>query len=201
MAALTIPRSIQTILVVGPFFGKTDKLLRAQTLIPNYDLTVFNGGLYLPFQDTKEVLAHLDVVRNCVATGKAAYCLHYHDEMLINGLLTDCDRRVAEFFSSCPNVVEASFTNGHKILVMNGGITPKMTRKKLENDMEVCFIDQVDGKPWHKSYDGRFGYVISNNPITSDVPQFYNFSAQIGSEHEVYAQEADQFGLKRTIVL
>ena len=201
MTILTVPRSIEKTLVIGSFSGKIDKLLRAQTMISNYDLTVFNGGLYYPFQDMKIVEPNLDIIQACVATGKAVYCLSHHDEMLIGGLLVNTDHRVCDFFAQCPNVVETAFSNGHKILVMNGGITPKITRKKLESDTEISFIDQFGNKPWHESYDGRFGYVISNNPITSANPQFHNFSAQIGSTQEIYAQEADQFGLKRTIVL
>lgn len=205
MTMLSIPRALEKILIVGSFHGKTDKLLRAQTLIPNYDLTVFIGGMYYSFQDLEEVDRNLDIMQKCIATGKASYCLSPYDEMLIQGLLIDTTHRVCAFFEQSPNVIETGFANGNKILILNGGVIPKTTRKKLEHDTEITFVNNFDKKPWHESYDGRFGYVVSNNPQTLQEPQFYKFSCQLGNERDekaqVYAQEADQFGLKRTILL
>lgn len=91
------------------------------------------------------------------------------------------------------------------MIVTGGGILPSMNRDVLIDNLETSFVSNIDQVPWHKKYTGLIGYVISNNPLTSQKPKFYPFSAQIGNVYsekvQVYAQEAEVYGLKRTILL
>lgn len=203
MVAITIPNPIKNILIIGNCAGKTDKLIRAQTLISNYDLTVLLGGVYYKWQKRQEVEQNIDLVEECIATGKFCYCVSDDDLMLTEGLLEEMSSRMISFYEKTSHLVEASFSNGNKIIATNGGITPTMSRAKLDKDIECVFVHQVNKKAWHELYDGRLGYVVSNLPSSENEPQFYNYSARIGTTNsdKVYAQEADQFGLKRTIVL
>lgn len=203
MAVLSIPTPINKLLVVSDCAGQTDKLLRAQTMIPNYDLTVFLGGAYYKFQDAQESERNIAIIQECLQTNKAAYCLSPDDMLLTEGLLVEMTQNMLQFYVKQPNVVEAKFINGNKIVMTYGGITSKTDLSKIHSVIEMTFTDTLGGTSWHNSYDGRFGYVVSNNPLTKEPPKFYNFSAQIGNEKssQVYAQEADQYGMKRTILL
>ena len=89
-------------------------------------------------------------------------------------------------------------------MVMDGGIPPAVqSKKQLLDNLELSFVSTIDGKPWHQSYNGRFGYVISNNMMTDDLPQYHTYSMQIGCKdnERVYAQEVDDIGLKRLFLI
>jgi len=89
--------------------------------------------------------------------------------------------------------------------VLAGHLIQNMNNLKLENNIETSFISTINGQSWHKSYHGIYGYVVSNSPLTFEKPQFYNYSAQIGNDYgintNVYAQEIESTGLKKTILL
>jgi len=106
---------------------------------------------------------------------------------------------------SKPNVIIINFVSQSSLIVTCGGVLPKMTKSQLSDNLETSFISNIENKPWHKFYGGGYGYIISNNPLTDKEPAFYNYSAQIGNVYskscQVYAQEVDQFGLKKTILL
>ena len=89
---------------------------------------------------------------------------------------------------------------------MDGGIPSDVIgSRQLLNNLEASFVNQIDNKPWHLSYNGTLGYVVANNPLTNKAPQYYNYSMQLGNlpgeESCVYAQEVDEIGLKRNILL
>jgi len=112
---------------------------------------------------------------------------------------------IHKWLSTKSNIVMINFTNQSSLIITGGGIVPNMTKSDLHNNIETSFVSTINEKPWHQTYGGGYGYIISNNPLTTKEPQFYHYSAQIGNSHnentQVYAQEVDQFGLKRTILL
>lgn len=204
MTARIIQNVSRKILVVGPIFGKIDKLSRVKTLINNYEYIVFNGNLYYPFMNLELLETCIKFVDELLLTDKIVYNLGNYDLMLMEGLLVPVPDSIADWYVKHPNIVTLEFNNKSRIVVTSGGVTPKMNKDNLLDNLETSFVDKIDGTIWHKTYKGNLGYIISNNPLTMEPPRFYNYSAQIGNEPKsdaVYAQEADQFGLKETISL
>lgn len=203
MAALTINNFDGKILIIGPIYDKIDKLEKAISLIPNYDLTIFNGNLCYPNNNTSEVVSRIDKIDSFLKTKKVLYNIGNYDLMLLRQ--TDNDY-IANWLNSKPNVIIIEFIRGTYLIITSGGITKNMNSiMKLYDNIETSFVSKIDNEPWHSSYRGKLGYVVSNNPLTDEYPKFYDFSAQIGNQYStnnnVYAQEVDQNGLQNTIFL
>ena len=97
------------------------------------------------------------------------------------------------------------FNNGTRVVVLHGGVRPGHSHNDLIDDIEICYIRNIDkngkhaplcskivdgkktyfpsnpdSKSWHELYDGRFGYIISGHEAQRDgVPKFYNYSCNI----------------------
>lgn len=203
MSALVLENPISKILIVGPIYNKLDKLQRAKSLIPNYDVVIFNGNLCYPFDNLNEVTDRINILETIIQPKKIIYNLGNYDLKLLQQLQqTNQFPHIKKWLSTQNNVI---MINSCHLIVTGGGVTPQMTRTSLLNNIETSFVSHINGKPWHTQYGGGYGYIVSNNPLTTQPPQFYNFSAQIGNLYgdktQVYAQEADQYGLKRTILL
>lgn len=104
-----------------------------------------------------------------------------------------------------PLTVSFLFENGTRITVLHAGVTQKHTWKDLKSNIEVCYIRNLNKKgeyielktiddgyggktmkptesgiPWHISYDGRFGYIVSGHSAQHDgIPKFYNYSCNL----------------------
>lgn len=100
-----------------------------------------------------------------------------------------------------PYQISIEFDNYTKITVLNGGFTDLMLKSKNINNIESLFVNNIDDKPWHESYNNEFGYIISNNPITDNEPKLYWNSMQIGNINNLYGQEINKYGLQNTILL
>lgn len=207
MAAIKIDNLSKKILVVGSIYDQTDKLLHAEQLIPDYDLIIINGGLGSLQNNVALMRSQISILDRMIATKKVVYNSCHMDILLINGMLNNLPNDIIEWLALRPTAVIVKFINQNSITIINGGITNKMKMEDVLDDTEVVFVkDMFPNKTWHRDYNGRFGYIISNEPVTLEPPKFYNYSAQIGnlpfeSQTEVYGQEVDQFGLKDTIIL
>jgi hypothetical protein len=188
------------ILVVGPIYNRLEQLSHVQYITSNYDWIILNGGICFPSDNLTEVQQSIDIVNNLIATtDNVIYCAGRLDLLLLNSLE---DGYLTSWIKNCPNIVIADFPT-RSVLIMDGGLpTSIKKRNQLSDNLEISFISHIDNKPWHQSYDGKLGYVISNNPLTNTEPRFYNYSMQIGnSSGPLYAQEVGELGLKKTILL
>lgn len=205
MTALTFNNSNHKILIVGPVYDRLDKLKNAASLIDKYDFIIFNGNLCYPHDNLFLVQDRIDIMNYLISTKKVIYNLGNYDYQLINELSPDANPYIRNWLESKPNVVIFNFISQTSLIITCGGVLPKISKKDLNDNLEVSFISKIDKKPWQEFYGGGYGYIVSNNPLTSNPPEFYNFSAQIGNVYSpnvnVFAQEADQFGLKKTILL
>jgi hypothetical protein len=202
MTALIIEKAIRKLLVVGPIYNQTNKLSRVKELMPNYDCIVFNGGLSYPYDDIQEVKNRIDQMNELLISKKVIYIAGRYDLLLLKE--TE-DTKVSQWISNMCNVVLVNFPT-RSVLITDGGIPYGTSSKgELFDNLELSFVSQYQDKPWHQSYNGGLGYVISNNPLTSRAPQYYSYSMQLGNlyskEVAVYAQEVDEVGLKQTILL
>lgn len=201
MPASLLPQPLRKILVVGAIYDQIDKLSALSGMIPRYDWTIFNGGLCYPSGDLEQVRQRIFTMNLLISqTQKVIYLAGRSDYVLYHDL-EEKDKDIGDWIRTRPNVLMADFES-RSVLVMDGGLPRNVeNRMVLQDNLEVSFISGVDGKPWHQWYTGGLGYVISNNPMTSKKPQYYNHSMQLGCTSALYAQEVDEVGLKQTILL
>lgn len=207
MVAKIINKDINQILVVGPIYDKINKYLNIEKLIHNYDYVIINGGLNHPSFKLIDIKNKIEIIDKLINTGKVIYNLDCNDLLLAYNLYYSKEYDdVLNWIWRQPNIVLVYWKrNQTATIITAGGVSPKMNREYLLDDLETSFISKINGKNWHEIYGGMYGYIISNNPLTSKAPEFYKFSAQIGNKlddnTEVYCQEVNGLGLKSTILL
>lgn len=197
-----LPGPFQKILVVGPLYDKIEKLSRIEEIALEYDWIIFNGGLCYPATNAKQVKERIDRMREFIGKYKAAYIVGRSDYMAATKFF---DPDIQKWVNGSYNVALADFTS-RGIVILDGGI-PESVEKRADlfNNLEISFVTDIDGKTWHDVYNGRVGYVISNNPLSEKHPRYYKHSIQIGnvygSDNPTYAIEVDEISLKKTILL
>jgi hypothetical protein len=107
-----------------------------------------------------------------------------------------------------PLAITFNFFNGSKCLVLHAGITPYQDESELGSSVDICYVRDLDedgkmipliweydtktnekylkkgkeGKPWHESYDGRMGYILSGHDAQKDgKAKFYAHSCNLDS--------------------
>ena len=194
---LAIPKKLNKILVVSPIYNKIDKLEKIISLSNNYDLTILNGNICYPYDETAN--ERIKIIDNLLKEERIIYVVGDMDyKVMLN------NEKVRDWIEDKPNVVKVTFKRGTNILITCGGVLPYMNAENISNNIEVSFVNYINGKPWHLKYGGRLDYVISNNPVSSKDPEFFNYSARIGSEYgenvKIYGQVANGNGLQETIL-
>jgi hypothetical protein len=203
MIAITLNKTNEKILIVGPIYDKIDKIESVTNIIDNYDLVIFNGSLCFPYSNIAKVKDRIAVMDNLLKNNKVIYNI---SDLDLTCTSQAKDIQVNKWILSKSNVVIIKYVNKPNIIITSGGIPTKVKYiENLTNNLETSFVSIIENKPWHTSYNGMLGYVISNNPLTNNEPELYDYSAQIGniysSQNNVYAQEIDRDGLKKTILL
>jgi hypothetical protein len=198
VAGIIINNIDYNILVVGPIYNNSDKILKINDLAKQYKVVIINSGLCHPgISDIPNNILNFksSISKNVI------YNLGSDD-------LKSCKNTSGEAFQWLklqPNVILLQFKNQTSTIIVNGGVTPQMKKDYLIDNIEVSFVSKIDGQPWHNKYYGGYGYIISNNPLTMEKPKFYPFSVQMGNKYEInyeiYAQEVTPWGLKKTFLL
>ncbi len=203
MSAITLPIISGKILVVGPIYDKIDKLSVVEKMISQYKYIIFNSGLCYP-SNIDKIKLRIQRIQSLIDKNKIIYLAGRTDYTILKSLTKD-NKNIVEWINNKPNIAIINFPN-YTVLIVDGGIPITIKSiSDLKENIEVSFISQINEIPWHLSYNGGLGYVISNNPLTNNCPKYYNYSMQLGSsyseESSVYAQEMDEIGLKQTILL
>lgn len=196
MSYRTISNINGDVLIIGEIYDKIDKI---NELInkDNYDVIIINGNVCYPIDDILLIKKRIEIVNN-ITSNKTIYISGKKDFEAIKSLNDDY---ISKWILSHPNAVFLQFKNGSKIIVMDGGVTPKMDIKDIQESIEISFVSKIEGIPWHIYYNGRFGYIISNKPELNSV-KYNGYSAQIGTKYEsnkTFAVEANKFGIKKAI--
>lgn len=190
--------NVKNILVTSSIYDKIDKLDKVMKLIDNYDYVIINGNVCYP--DDGYVLDRLQQIDNYLANNKIIYVAGQYDYQL---MVTN--NAVYQWIKNKPNVVNVKFMRGTSLIVVNGGIPINMPREALESNLKITFCSKEGGVAWHHKYNGKLGYVISNNPLSNQPPEFFNYSARLGvkfsKNNKIYLQEANENGLQKTFVL
>lgn len=202
MAGLILPGPFQKILVVGALYNNIDKLTRLSEIASEYDWIIFNSGLCYPTSDVKQVKDRILRMKDFISQHHAAYIVGRSDYLM---LTKTSDLQIESWVKGSYNVAILDFAS-RSIVVVDGGIPNGIQKRSdLYDNMEVSFTSRIDEKSWHESYNGRVGFVISNNPLAGKSPQIYSHSMQLGNafveDGPVYAIEVDDISLKKTIVL
>lgn len=113
-----------------------------------------------------------------------------------------------KWWSKQPLAITFEFFNGHKVLIVHGGVSPKLDESDLGKSVDICYIREIDengdmislkweydpkindkvlvksksGTNWHKLYDGRMGYICSgHNSQLDGQAKFFNHSCNLDS--------------------
>lgn len=106
-----------------------------------------------------------------------------------------------------PLALSFKFNGGSRLTVVHAGVTHRHTWEDLSRNSEVCYVRTLDengdfisliwkedkgvkylepakpgGVTWHKTYDGRFGYIAAgHDPQEDGVAKFYEHSCNLDS--------------------
>jgi hypothetical protein len=206
MVALIIEKFEKKTLVVGPIYDKIEILQSQKKLWDKQELIVFNGNLCYPNDDLDQIEKRIEIMDDLIQSGKVIYNLGDQDLLLLRKL--DQNRqypKIRNWLQSKSNVVIIKYLTQIQFIITNGGVLPTMQQKDLHHNFETSFISNIDGQPWHNKYGGSYGYIISNNPLTQETPQYYNFSLRIGNVYHqkslTYAVQVGQYGVERIFSL
>lgn len=197
MVALTLPKSIQKVLVVGPINNKLDKLDVLEKMLPEFDQVVINGNSSFDDHNLSVAQQITNRLDQLISTGKVVYNTSGADLLFASKL--DPSNPIEKWIHDKPNVVLIDFGGSFQCVVVSGGIPSHLTTQdQLLDNIEVSFAPHP-----HETYSGGLGYVICNSPLTKWAPKFYRYSVQLGNtpEGQVYAFKMDRNGIRRTILL
>jgi hypothetical protein len=207
MTLRTIENATGKILIIGSIYDKLKTLSKVGDMISCYEHIIFNGNLLFPFNDIESIKHRIQIMDELLKNKNVIYNIGNYDLKLLNILNENNDHYdVQKWILSKPNIIAIDFANTYSVLIVSGGLTPNIkTRSKLIDNLEISFVSNINDNPWQIYYGGRLGYVISNNPATTDKPKLFPYASQIGNKYsensKVYAQEIDQLGLNQIIQL
>ena len=207
MTALNLKYSEEKILIVGPIYDQVKKLSNYPEWFANHNLIIFNGGLCYPNNDLSQIRDRIKIMDQYLQKSKVIYQVNDQDLLLMNRLWQANEAHdIQRWLYEKNNATIINFGKSQSyIIVTGGGVLPHMRRRDLWNNLETSFVSHWQGKPWHDSYGGGTGYIISNNPLSDRAPQFHNFSLQIGTNYNpdatIYAVQADHRGIGKIFSL
>lgn len=188
--------NISKALVIGPIYDQIDKFKKIKEISKNYDITILNGSIcHLLDNDLQNRINELNKILN----NKIIYLNSDLDYIAMTK-----SNIVEDWIKNKPNIANIRFSSGTNLIVVSGGVPNNLGLDGLQSNLEISFMSRVGDTPWHYEYNGMLGYVISNNPLSDKAPEFFNYSARIGTKYnknKIYCQEIEEYGLKNTIML
>lgn len=195
---MTIPKielKNETLLIVGPIYDKIEKLNEIDKLYDKNKIIVFLGDICFP-GTSAEITERIKILNEFMEKHNSYYIVGDKD-LIFNKNPLSSNNLINENLLA----LKCNFDNNSMLLLLHGGVL-NHTLEKI-NDIEIAFItDNPEiNKPWHISYNGRLGYIISSHCYDSEV-KHYNFSSSLDTkayETNILAiQEFDKNGLGKT---
>jgi hypothetical protein len=201
MTALTLPKLIQKVLVVGPIYDDLDKLEQIEKLLPQNDWIIFNDSIANARDNLPAMVSSLNRMDQLLATGKVVYNVGAADLHFASRLdvLDPIQFKIEKWIRTKPNVVLLNFNDSFQCIVVSGGVPVHITQSnQLLDNVEISFAPHP-----HQQYCGGLGYVICNNPIIHLAPSYFPYSAAIGRTPQgpLYALQLDRNGIQHSILL
>jgi hypothetical protein len=193
---LTLPKSVQNILVIGPFYNKLDQI---QDIFPQYDRIIFNDGITFSDNNISATKSQIGMMDRLLASGRVVYNVGCIDLCIANqmDILNSQQLAIANWIQTKPNIVKVDFGGSFRVLIMSGGIPTHITKlEQLNDNVEVSFATHP-----HSTYSGGLGYVVCNG--AERLPQYHPYSVQLGSavQGQLCALHMDRNGIKKTILV
>lgn len=182
--------NIKTALVVGPIYDKIEKLETIDNLNNKYDKIILMGSIFYTSKSNQDIEERLNLIKKY---SKITYLISDLD-------LLAAYRNKNYYLKHIPNCAILKTNNKFPIIITSGGLQPNT--KNLDN-LELSFINYINNQPWHNLYNGNLGYIISNNPLSKNKPEYYNYSMQLGNyiNNNTYAQEINENGLAQMVII
>lgn len=205
MKTRNVQLNSQRLLVVGPIYNRTDKLFLLDKLCKPDDRIVFLGDVSLPYKSKSEVTKRIQEIQAFSESHKSFYVLGDEDLLFMkDSYVSHAD--AYDWFNQQSITIRFTYKNNSNVMVVHGGIpTKNKTLESLDNDLELIFESKSSNakKKWHKTYDGRFGYVVSSHPpVQSDKAEIHNHSMSLDSQchtkEVLLVQEVNDKGLGET---
>lgn len=198
----------KSLLVVGPLYNKLDKLYALTQLLSEDKVIVFIGDICFPYEKYSDIPPRINVIREFIEGKDAHYILGDKDLTYMQKTFSS-NVEGHDWLALQPVAVRFMFENQSSALILHGGILPTHTTwGELTDDLEISFITNVPSikKPWHKLYNGRFGYVISSHPANSEnnVENYKHSTSLDTNAHQtdkVAVQEFTEKGLGQTFYI
>ncbi len=187
------------ILVVSPLNNKIEKINELKKISEKY-IVVFTGEICHPFEPISEIEKRIEIIDSYLASTSSFYVVGDGD-LTFKSKNKFNDNKINAWIENQCLGINIIFNNNTQLTVVHGGIPLQAkTWKDIISNLEIAFVKKINDKPWHQTYDGRFGYVISAHTM-SDKVEIYNFSASIDVENKICFQEFSESGLGQTILI
>lgn len=194
----------KTLMVVGPLYNKLDKLSALENLLDDSKVLVFLGDTCFPYEKHSDIAPRIDKIKSFMESKDAHYILG--DKDLIYMEKTFNSTNYNSWLSFQHTAIRFMFDNQVSVMVLHGGILPQHTTwDEVSGDLEIAFISNFKqiNKPWHTSYNGRFGYILSSHPANKNKDiEKYTHSISLDTDayetDKVAVQEYSKNGLGKT---
>jgi hypothetical protein len=187
----------QKVLVISPICDQMHVLEKLKKLGDQY-IVVFTGEICFPWNDLEKVESRIKMIDLYIKEHSAFYILGDGDLTFKNKNKNN-NNNLNEWIDNQCIAINILFNNNTSLTVVHGGIPLNLNSwNEMESNIELAFVRNIENQPWHKHYNGKFGYVISAHP-TSDEVMIYDHSTSIDVKNKLVGQEYDDNGLKRTI--
>lgn len=198
----------KNLLVVGPLYNKLEKLYAIEPLVKDNSIVVLLGDICFPYEKYSDVPSRIEQMKLFMEGKDAHYVLGDKDLVYMQKTFA-AHADTHDWLAVQPLAVRFVFENQTSALVVHGGILPRHTTwGEISDDLEISFITNVPtiNKPWHRVYNGRFGYVLSSHPATKENEAVkYEHSISLDTNaHEtdkVAVQEFTEKGLGETFYI
>lgn len=189
----------QKILIISPLCDQIEKIEKIQKFNDEY-IIVFLGEVCYPWDNIDKVKYRIDILDKYLKSHSAFYVLGDGD-LKFKNINKNNDNKINNWIDNQCLGINVTFPNSSMLTVVHGGIPPETKIwKDIISNIEIAFVKNVNNKPWHSSYDGKFGYVISAHPTSNEIKK-YDFSTSIDIQGQVLAQEYNENGFGQTILL
>lgn len=188
----------QSIFVIGSIYN-IDKLYDIQNFIDNNkpNKIIMQGDIFHPQDEL--VNSKIEKIIEFCDKNHIYYILGDKDIIYLNKHKEDY-----KWFDSQNNIIKFIFENQTSVIVLHGGILKTHENwENVVNDLEISFISNIENNkiPWHHSYDGKFGYAISNHPNNKEIKKFNNsmsLDCSLSSDGKIGIVEFSEKGIKNT---
>lgn len=184
------------VVIVAPIYNKIDKLVKIENIISKNTILILNGDVCYPYENIQEIENRIKTLNAFIEKYSAYYLIGNKDLLCLSD--NKYNNFIKKWIDKQKLTLTIKFNNNTITTILHGGITESMKSFEDLNNLEVCFVNKIDNRLWHESYNGRFGDIISSNPNSKDGIKFFNHSISLDNlsyeTDKLSIIEYDKFG-------